>query len=154
MATKYWCDQCLTIRIEGPDGERTIELDQPFARIGSETGCDVLLEGEGVPKLGSYLHATDRGIFALPLENSVPSTKAVGRWLTTDAAIELGSYRIYASFRDGTPLATDDVPLDQKGSTNPRSLWSSCWWIANGGRYVACTAASRWSAGDAPAPCD
>lgn len=113
----YWCDRCLTVRVEGPDGQRTVQLEQPFARIGSEAGCDVRLEGEGIPKLGSYLHATDCGIFLLPLTDETSDDNSQGRWLAEEDVIEVGQYRLSVSFADDSPLETDGALLDTKGSS-------------------------------------
>ena len=140
MGNQFWCDRQLTVRVQGPDGGRTIDVGKPYARIGSHQRAEVILEGPGVPKLGLYLHATKQGIFCTPLGKSPRDTgrngevdnqqsagnngdagsngaERTGHWLSTDRPIILGDYEIYASFTDGEQPQVKGLPrLDEKGS--------------------------------------
>ncbi len=114
---QLWCTRQLTVRVTGPDGERTIDVGKPYARIGSHSRSEVILEGLAVPKHGLYLHATQRGIFCTQLRESSPDEEAFHGWLTSDHGIAIGDYQIYASFSDGDePEVDPDWILDQKGS--------------------------------------
>jgi hypothetical protein len=117
MSDTLWCNRQITVRVQGPDGERTIDVGKPYARIGSHARSDVILEGPGVPRLGFYLHATKRGIFLKPLVTMLDGQETCGRWLSPDCAVEVGEYRFFASFTDGAPpVAGHWLPLDEKGS--------------------------------------
>ncbi len=117
MGTQFWCDRQITIRVEGPDGGRTIDVGKPYARIGSHRRSEVILEGPTVPKLGLYLHATERGIFCAPLTKPENGSDQVGQWLADDRSVALGDYQVCATFTDGTGQQVDGLPrLDEKGS--------------------------------------
>jgi chromosome segregation ATPase len=112
-----WTDRRLTIRIVGPDGERTVDVNKPYARIGSHPRSEVILEGSDVPKHGLYLHATDRGIFSVQLWDSSDDSATCRSWVTPNQGISLGDCQIFASFTDGPePVADPDWMLDEKGS--------------------------------------
>ena len=127
----YWCRKTLEIRVESPEGETVQTLDTPFARIGSHRRCDVRIPGaEG--RVG-YLHATETGVFCLPLSSEM----TFHGWVDEERGIKCGSSTLWVSFRDQAPLLPGARLLDDKlpyGSEVP--LWEVC----HGGRVVAC----RW----------
>ena len=117
MSNALWCNRQISVRVEGPDGEWTVDVGKPFARIGSDARSDVILDGAGLPRLSHYLHATERGIFVKPLVAMLDGHETRGRWLSPDCAVEVGAYRFFASFTDGVPpVAGLWPPLDEKGS--------------------------------------
>ena len=123
MGIQLWCDRQVTVRVQGPDGERTIDVGKPYARIGSHPQADVILEGPDVPKIGLYCHATERGIYGVHLSRS-PSLAAAngfersGMWLSNERSVVLGDHRIYATFTYGPPPQWQGLPrLDAKGSS-------------------------------------
>ena len=121
MGTQLWSDRQVTVRVEGPDGERTVEVGKPYARIGSDQRAEVILEGPSVPRLGLYLHATDDGVFCTSLTKPRASVEGnghhgYGEWLSDTRSTSLGDYKIYASFTEGTAPQVDAMPaLSQKG---------------------------------------
>jgi chromosome segregation ATPase len=117
MNSHLWTDRRLTIRVVGPDGERTIDVNKPYARIGSHPRSEVILEGSDVPKHGLYLHATDRGIFSVQLWDSSDEPATHRGWVTPNQGIPLGDCQVFASFTDGPePVVDPDWMLDEKGS--------------------------------------
>lgn len=117
MNSHLWTDRRLTIRVVGPDGERTIDVNKPYARIGSHPRSEVILEGSDVPKHGLYLHATDRGIFSVQLWDSSDEPATHRGWVTPNQGIPLGDCQVFASFTDGpAPVVDPDWMLDEKGS--------------------------------------
>ncbi len=127
----YWCRKALVIRVESPEGETVKTLDKPFARIGSHRRCDVRIPGTAVRS--GYLHATETGVFCVPLG---PELNFHG-WVDEERGIRCGSSTLWVSFRDQSPLLPGAHLLDDKlpyGSEVP--LWE----IRHKGQVVA----SRW----------
>jgi len=118
-AFDYWCDHRLTIQVQGPDGTRTVNLEQPFARVGSHRRSDVLLEGEDVPKHGLFLLAVEDGIFCIGL-TSGRDGQSQRRWLGADDEVAVGGYRLRVEYAGGDSQAgnLDRAALDEKGTAD------------------------------------
>lgn len=117
MSNHLWCSRRLTIRVVGPDGERTVDVGKPYARIGSHPRSEVILDGPDVPSHGLYLHATDRGIFCCQLWDSSDQPTTYRGWVTPDQGIPFFDCQIFASFTDGPePVVDPEWMLDEKGS--------------------------------------
>ena len=94
--SKYWHDTGLVITVEGPDGRRTVEVDKPFARLGSHKSSEVLIPDKRISRRRFYFHATEDGVFCVNLS---PSKSSVGQsrgWLNPGDAIKMGPYCISA----------------------------------------------------------
>jgi len=115
MAFRFWTERQLTIHVDGPDGGREFRLGKPYARIGRHGRCEVPLEGEAIPRIGVYLHATEDGIFYVDLASSVRGGASSSGGLDANQNLELGDYRIRATYREGPSPRTDiATPLDEK----------------------------------------
>ncbi|HIQ21008.1 MAG TPA: FHA domain-containing protein [Planctomycetes bacterium] len=113
--TEYWCDRRVVLTVEGRGGRRTVELDKPFARIGSHGAADCVLDGRDLPAKICCLFATDDGIFAFGLGRFY---QAVHGWLSPGEQLNFGSYRLRAHVTGATPAAgSRGLPLDEP--TNP-----------------------------------
>ena len=89
-----WCERRLVVRIHGPQGARTLDLQQPFAVIGSDPAADIHLADDAVARRHWYLHAVDEGLFAIDLTTSEGRTDTVGRWLESGEEMEVGPFRL------------------------------------------------------------
>jgi predicted component of type VI protein secretion system len=94
--SKYWCDKGLVITVEGPDGRRRVEVDKPFARLGSHKSSEVLIPDEQTSRQKFYFHATDDGVFCVSLSRSKSTVDQSRGWLDPNHTIKMGPYRISA----------------------------------------------------------
>jgi pSer/pThr/pTyr-binding forkhead associated (FHA) protein len=129
----YWCDSGLEITVSGPGGDQIIHLSKPYARIGSLTGSDVLLNDPSIASRAAYLHATDGGVWCIPLAVSVDKP-AKPILLQPNARLSLGQYRMsvrrsHARGRNrlgegglGSDLTNGFRLKVQSGVTNPQIL--------------------------------
>ena len=117
MGTSFWSDRRLVVRVVGPGRERVIATNTPYARVGSHERAEVVLSDAAIPRVGLYLHATERGIFWVDSTASSTDPQPHSGWLHAGDVVRLGDYRISASFAEGEePDADPGPPLDQKGS--------------------------------------
>lgn len=122
MATfPYWTDRRLLVHVDGPDGERSIELDRPIVRVGYDSRCEVILDGAGDPNLGLYLHATQEGIFAFEPVPMSPDRQPLAGWIGSDQSLSVRDIAIRATFAEGPPPRTDLVS-DLNASASMSSL--------------------------------
>ncbi len=92
--SKYWCDQGLVITVDGPGGRRTVEVDKPFARLGSHDSSEVLIPDKRIARRRFYFHATDEGVFCVNLTHSKKKLDQSRGWLNPDDTIKMGPYGI------------------------------------------------------------
>ena len=114
---RFWCRQRIEVTIAGSDGRRTAVVHKPFARVGSIEGSEICLDFAGAAARSLYLHATDQGIYCLPL--SYRGTACHG-WFGLNQAVPFGDWTVSARIVAETPAA--DAPkglLDAKGSAEP-----------------------------------
>ena len=107
MQLDYWCSRSLVITVEGPDGRQRVEVDKPFARLGSHELSEVLIPDKSISRRRLYFHATDDGVFCVDLAHNKSGTSLRG-WLRMDDGIKLGPYRIWAQL--GSPAASEVWP--------------------------------------------
>ena len=107
MQSDYWCSRSLVITVEGPGGRQRVEVDKPFARLGSHDLSEVLIPDKGISRRRLYFHATDDGVFCVDLAHIKLGTSPRG-WLRMDDSIKLGAYRIWAQL--GSPAASEAWP--------------------------------------------
>lgn len=100
----YWNEEKLVVRIRGPEGEREVTLDQPFALIGTHSRGHIVLEGPGVRKRALVLLAIERGIYCTYLDIEELRPEQCGRWLKDDEQIQLGPYTLVARLASAAPL--------------------------------------------------
>ena len=115
-----WCTRRLMVTVEGPQGKSVVPLSRPFARIGRQSGSDIVLDSPWVSKRSVYLHATEEGIFCIYMQPEETSTQRMGYWLGAGEPLLVGPYQISACL-EGDPLgpAPALTPLDEWGSTPP-----------------------------------
>lgn len=94
--SEYWCDRGLVITVEGPYGRRQVEVDKPFARLGSHKLSEVLIPDTRISRRRFYFHATDDGVFCVNLSHLKAEVDPNRGWLDPDDTIELGPYRVSA----------------------------------------------------------
>ncbi|MBN1911920.1 MAG: hypothetical protein JW818_19520 [Pirellulales bacterium] len=113
MATprRYWCENGLVVVVDTPQGQRVCQVDKPLARLGDGPDCEVALPAEEETEQGLYLHATETGVYAVGLGQSVRERGPLGRWLIPEETVTLGEYRISAQLttepRNGKPTPPD-----------------------------------------------
>jgi pSer/pThr/pTyr-binding forkhead associated (FHA) protein len=64
-----WANGDLMFRVAGGDakGDRIVEVDRPFARIGRSGDADIALDDRAVSTSHAYLHLDRRGVFTVDL---------------------------------------------------------------------------------------
>jgi pSer/pThr/pTyr-binding forkhead associated (FHA) protein len=107
-----WSERVLTVTVSDASGERTVHLATPFARIGSLPGADIVLPSDDVPPRALYLHATEKGIFCLPLVEPTEHAKLFHGWLQRGQWLTLGPYQLCAEL-DGAAATQSDPPEPQ-----------------------------------------
>jgi FHA domain len=124
--SKYWCDKGLVITVEGPDGRRRVEVDKPFARLGSHKSSEVLIPDEQTSRQKFYFHATDDGVFCVNLSHSKKTADKSRGWLNPDDTIKMGPYRISAQLAgnaDARPRSKTQPDLEARNTAaEPRPL--------------------------------
>jgi hypothetical protein len=115
----YWCAEQLVVRVAGPEGEREVVLEQPFALVGTHARADVVLEAPGVHKRALLLVAMERGIYCVHLDVEQAASDVPGRWLVNDDSIELGPFRLTARVASGEPLAQPEWNPQRARSAPP-----------------------------------
>ncbi|MBI3468492.1 MAG: FHA domain-containing protein [Planctomycetes bacterium] len=103
-----WCERGILVSVRDPDGNvKSVQLEKPFARIGSDYRSDVVLEDGDIPSRAVYLHATEEGIYyrrLVPREQGAASSG----WLASGQFIRIGGYHVAASLpgqdEGSTPL--------------------------------------------------
>lgn len=115
----YWCDEKLAVRVTGPEGEREISLDQPFALIGSHSRAHIILSGPEVRKRALMLVAIEGGIYAAYLDAEQADPEERGRWLADGEAIQLGPYTLHARLASGQALQVPSAHPQSKRSPPP-----------------------------------
>ncbi|NMC21722.1 MAG: FHA domain-containing protein, partial [Thermogutta sp.] len=94
MTTEWWCRGDLTAILEAAHDRQEIPLSRPYVLIGSGEAADVRLTAPGIPRRLLYVHASQAGLFAVPLvEPSQFQPLPQGRLLDR-VPLQLGPYRI------------------------------------------------------------
>jgi len=117
----YWCNRGLAITVQGPDSRQRIEIDKPFARLGSHDLSEVLIPDKGVARRKLYFHATDDGVFFVDLTRVASATSRPRGWLSPDDCIKLGPYRVWAELippatGQGGPRGETPADLEANGT--------------------------------------
>ena len=124
--SKYWCDKGLVITVEGPEGRRQVEVDKPFARLGSHKSSEVLIRSKHISRRRFYFHATDEGVFCVNLSHLKAADDQSRGWLDPDDTIKMGPYRISARLAgpaEAQPPSKTRPDLEVRGSAaEPRPL--------------------------------
>lgn len=94
--SKYWCDKGLVITVHGPNGRRRVEVNKPFARLGSHKSSEVLIPDKDISRRRFYFHATDEGVFCINLSHLKSAVDQSRGWLDPNDTITMGAYRISA----------------------------------------------------------
>ena len=97
----FWCDDTIRVHVAGPEGEREVVVDHPYALVGYGVRSDVVLIGPGVRKRALFLLATKVGVYALNLDRAESPGDEHGHWLTSDQEIVVGPYRLRVSLGSG-----------------------------------------------------
>jgi pSer/pThr/pTyr-binding forkhead associated (FHA) protein len=111
MTGNYWCDQGLEITVDGPEGDFSVKVEKPFARIGRHESSEVVLPDKRIPRRSLYLHATEAGVLCLRLASS-PSERHCGcrGWLTPGQILTVGPYKIMAKLSNGQAKPATALP--------------------------------------------
>ena len=109
----YWCGQRLRVRKVSPAGESfDLQLDQPFAVVGSHPDCDVQVDEASVDDRTLFVCATAAGVVVVVLS---PRAKKAGQTyrLPQGRKIPLGpwllSFSMEADDNDTSPV--ENTPL-------------------------------------------
>jgi pSer/pThr/pTyr-binding forkhead associated (FHA) protein len=121
VATQYWC--CKKIVVSIKTGHKTIErvLAKPFAVIGRDPNCDLVLEDPELRGHLFYLHANEYGLYCTPINadaGSIPQG-----WLGPEDTITCGGFQLQARLEDQDNASGVPSPswprLAERGSTEP-----------------------------------
>lgn len=92
----HWNSPNLSLSLRGPDGETTIELEQPYAIVGSDPKCHVVAESSKVASRALLFLSTRNGVRAIVLSLNA---KQPGRLMKVepDRPLKLHSFEITAA---------------------------------------------------------
>lgn len=139
MPQTFWYSTPPALRIEvaGGDIERSIEMQQPYALVGSHERCDIVLPDASIANRALLLIATSKGTRAIILSER---SKRSGTILTVkpDRPLKVGPYtlRVEANTAEvATDTTTEDPPpstTEQAGSESnehetPRAVHTLTW---------------------------
>ena len=116
---RLWCDEQITVMVDGPGGRYEALVPTPWARIGAHPQSDVPLSGPGVAKRAFYLHAASAGLYALSLDLQNIDLKQRGRWLLPGDVLTVGEYRLTARLASGLTTRSGLTSLVERGSVQP-----------------------------------
>ena len=112
---EFWCRQKIEITVAGPERSQTVVVGKPFARVGSLERSEVCLDFPGMAARSLYLHATDEGVFCVPLEYTEDFT--CHGWLQPDQTVRLGDHLMSARLAGGDArVGCGHLLLDARGS--------------------------------------
>ncbi|GAB4137696.1 MAG: hypothetical protein Kow0040_24550 [Thermogutta sp.] len=94
QTTEWWCRGDLTAILESPRGRQELTFTRPYVLIGSGEAADVRLSGPGIPRRLLYVHASQTGLFAVPLIDPSQFHPLPQGWLLDRVPLQLGPYRI------------------------------------------------------------
>lgn len=97
----FWCACRLAITVEGPRGSVAQVVPRPFARIGGHADADVRMAAGGMALRSFYLHATEQGVYCVPLFDSRQGAGAPRGWLQPGQVLCVEPYRIAVRLLDG-----------------------------------------------------
>ena len=124
--SKYWCDKGLVITVHGPDGRRQVEVEKPFARLGSHKSSEILIPDKRVSRRRFYFHATDEGVFCINLSDSKSAVDQSRGWLDPNDTMKIGPYRISAQLAgpaEAQPPSTTGPDLEaRETAAEPRPV--------------------------------
>ena len=89
-----WIDAGLEICVEGPEGQRQIVVDKPFARLGAHPAAEVRFRTDALAVRHVYLHATEHGVFCCPVTSVTQFGEPCRGWLAPDQWFAMGEYRV------------------------------------------------------------
>jgi pSer/pThr/pTyr-binding forkhead associated (FHA) protein len=116
----FWCSRRLLVTVDGPDGQSVFPLDRPVARIGRDSGSDIVVNNPWVARRSLYLHATDEGVFCFYFQPEEKESPRLGFWLAPGEPVLVGPYRVSACLEGDEPgPAPALVPMDERGSVQP-----------------------------------
>lgn len=117
---QFWCTETLKVTVSGPMGRSTIAVDKPYARIGSHSRSEVILQGTGIETRCLYLHATAEGVFCVRLLPTQNMCVGSGTWLRPTDVVQIGCYEISAQLqRQVGGTSPPRVALTAWGSASP-----------------------------------
>lgn len=118
-AVNWWCPRHIVVAVQGPDRARSeVVVTKPFARIGRDERAEVVLADADVLPCQVYLHATNEGIYCTAFAPGSPNG-----WLTPTEAVEVGPFRVQASFSGGgVSLSSGGA---QPGDSHPQAKHSA-----------------------------
>ena len=117
----YWSDLGIDVQISGPDGEREVHLDQPFARIGSHPRSEIVLDHPKVARRHLYLHATPHGVYCIDFEYRKAFGHRVDYWVSQTHGVQVGPYCLRIQTR---PRPVDQVKRDRLWNTRIPAEWT------------------------------
>jgi len=136
MSQRYWSDLTLSITVDGPQGERTVVVEKPYARLACHPAADVHLPDANPDDHGLYLHACGDGIFFMTFLRGKDRRPVRRGWLPPLAKLLFGPYKISAQ-RVGSPPSGPEVPAAALDGRDSASLPSPVLGISFTGAEVA-----------------
>jgi len=112
-----WCDRAIIVEVRGRQGVVRRRIEKSYAIVGAHPKSDILLPDGSVGKRALYLHATDVGIFAIPLVSGPESATRAHGWLDPDQAIAVGRYSLKCELSPpASPLRHNLPALDARNT--------------------------------------
>lgn len=129
----FWTDGDMLLRVQGTgrESDRIVKVRRPFAIVGQDQGCDVVIADRAVNERHAYLHLDPRGLYVVDLVTRTgtrieEASQMVG-WIRPGQALEVAGRRIeLLRMRiDGEvvePPPCDDDMLIEQGQSSLISL--------------------------------
>jgi predicted nucleic acid-binding Zn-ribbon protein len=123
LATQYWCSKKIVVTVK--TGQKTVErvLPKPFAVVGRDPNCDLVLEDPELRGHLFYLHANEYGLYCTPINSDSDSGTIPQGWLGPDDLITCGGFQLSAHLEGQdteSGLPSPSWPrLSEYGSTLP-----------------------------------
>jgi len=114
-----WCNRAIVVEVRGRQGVVRRRVEKPFAIVGAHPKSDILLPDRSVGKRELYLHATDVGIFAIPLVSGAESATRAHGWIDPLQEIAVGRYSLKCELAPPVSSMRHDLPALDARNTFP-----------------------------------
>lgn len=108
---QYWVDRPLEITIEG-DSTRRISLPQPFALVGSDERCDVVLNDTGLPARCFFACVTESGLSGATLAHPRSNVARSFIPINVERGVRFGRRRLKFSTTPDAIIASAESEFD------------------------------------------
>ncbi len=99
----FWTDQKIRVEVRGPRSRFSVELEKPFALIGTHPRADVFLPGTDILRRQGYFHVVDNSVFYVDFDRC-DANGFWGDWLDDQEVLCVGDYELKVQLVSGMPI--------------------------------------------------